>query len=394
MASLFYNNNIYDNKKLKTLSEGIRPNCDSLVTTSGHIIYAEDVNRVFAEDDYYINDEVGKGMSVASYYDDVNTQLSKKVPLIWDVKDNITIATYEVLLSTKEDLSDAKVYETTEKSLCLENLFAATTYYWKVKAKDGSYSSAVSSFTTEDYVRMISSDGIINVRDIGGRMTLYGRRVKQGIIFRGAEVVRETYKAPNSGDTHTKTTSAISDKVFNEELKIGLEIDLRGKEESNNLTASEIGENVIYDRQSIGAYDYFCNSSSKSVAEFKDIFTQLGNANDKHVYFHCWGGADRTGTIGFLINGLLGVSYTDLVIDYELTSFSRNLRTKEDMDNKIGYFTTFMNKLKTKYCGYNETTHKCSKTIAEGIETYLIDLLGFTKEEVETIRNNLLEEAK
>ena len=47
MASLLYNNNIYDNKKLKTLSEGVRPNCDSLVTTTGSIIYAEDVNRIF-----------------------------------------------------------------------------------------------------------------------------------------------------------------------------------------------------------------------------------------------------------------------------------------------------------------------------------------------------------
>ena len=89
------------------------------------------------QDDYYINDEVGKGMTVATYYDDVNTQYSKKIPLIWDTKDNVSVSNFEVLISTKEDLSDAKVYETKDKSLYLENLYAATTYYWKVKSKDG-----------------------------------------------------------------------------------------------------------------------------------------------------------------------------------------------------------------------------------------------------------------
>lgn len=39
------------------------------------------------------------------------------------------------------------------------------------------------------------------------------------------------------------------------------------------------------------------------------------------VYFHCHGGSDRTGTLAFLIEALLGVSESDLSKDYELTSF-------------------------------------------------------------------------
>ena len=38
--------------------------------------------------------------------------------------------------------------------------------------------------------------------------------------------------------------------------------------------------------------------------------------------FHCAAGADRTGTLAFLISGLLGVSRDDLTKDFELTSFS------------------------------------------------------------------------
>ena len=47
MASLFYNNNLYDNKKLATLREGGKSGCDSLVTTYGFKMYAEDAASVF-----------------------------------------------------------------------------------------------------------------------------------------------------------------------------------------------------------------------------------------------------------------------------------------------------------------------------------------------------------
>ena len=44
---------------------------------------------------------------------------------------------------------------------------------------------------------------------------------------------------------------------------------------------------------------------------------------------HCWGGADRTGTVAFILEGLCGVSEADLAIDYELTSFTMfGLRTR------------------------------------------------------------------
>ena len=44
---LFYNNNLFDNKKLKTLDEGTTLKCDSLVTTYGFKMYAEDASAVF-----------------------------------------------------------------------------------------------------------------------------------------------------------------------------------------------------------------------------------------------------------------------------------------------------------------------------------------------------------
>ncbi len=47
----------------------------------------------------------------------------------------------------------------------------------------------------------------------------------------------------------------------------------------------------------------------------------------KPVFFHCIFGADRTGTLAFLMEALLGVGENQLAIDYELTSFSYGLET-------------------------------------------------------------------
>ena len=56
---------------------------------------------------------------------------------------------------------------------------------------------------------------------------------------------------------------------------------------------------------------------------------------DKVVYFHCHGGSDRTGTLAFLIEGLLGVSEEDLSKDYEVTYYSGSNRKR---NSSTGWF--------------------------------------------------------
>ena len=80
----------------------------------------------------------------------------------------------------------------------------------------------------------------------------------------------------------------------------------------------------------------------------RDIIGWLGQG--KPVYFHCIGGADRTGTLAFLIEALVGVSESDLSKDYELTSFdgvSGHSRKRNDNEetNKDYIFTWLINYL-------------------------------------------------
>lgn len=48
LEGLFYNNNLYDNKKLKDLTSGEIPQVDSLMTTTHTFIYGEDARNLFA----------------------------------------------------------------------------------------------------------------------------------------------------------------------------------------------------------------------------------------------------------------------------------------------------------------------------------------------------------
>lgn len=146
-------------------------------------------------------------------------------------------------------------------------------------------------------MRMIKS-ATWNVRDLGG-WQCDGGTVKYGNLFRGGEVTSRDMP------------------VLVDYLGIKHDINLRGKNEAT-WTVSPLGENVkfhIYD-----AFAWYSISNSKLLkSTLTDIFDCV--ANNEPVYFHCYEGADRTGTIALILEALLGMSQSDIDKDYELTCF-------------------------------------------------------------------------
>ena len=69
-------------------------------------------------------------------------------------------------------------------SLLVDNLEIARPYGWSVSANGRTTSG---HFSTEDIApRLVRLPGVPNVRDLGGRVGLDGRRVKQGLVYRTA----------------------------------------------------------------------------------------------------------------------------------------------------------------------------------------------------------------
>ncbi len=292
--------------------------------------------------DPYKYDNLGgeAGVTVENFLDEgevegQNRTVNGKIPnrsdrnegvnLKFEVKEGHEADEYKILVADNDQFDNAKELKAGEdNSVNVQNLFVNTKYYWKVVTDNEE--SNVSSFETADYPRWITcravgvddGRGIYNVRDMGGYMTESGKRVKQGLVFRGGEITTMT----SSGHYHTITETA--KKAFREVMGMvgGVELDLRGASDiGDGYKACGFAENgdIEYKQYAIKSYEQTFTNTRNMVAP---IFEILKDADEKPVYYHCFGGADRTGTLGFLLNGLLGVSYTDLVIDFELTSYS------------------------------------------------------------------------
>ena len=282
---------------------------------------------------------------------------------------------YVLKYSTSEDLADAKTKTVTEAKTTLINLLCDTTYYWRVESADGAKYSETGSFHTKGSFRDITCGPAYNVRDFGGKMTESGRKVKQGLVYRGGEL--------------TKTAFA----VLHDELNIRTEVDLRTSgRETNNQSKSDLGDDVAFVQDPTGSgYATMWNQSNAStLAIYKDVFKKLGAATPENaVYFHCWGGADRTGTIAFLLDGLLGVSYLEACMDYEFTSFDTihtRIRQEAWRDNSGTYdFTSLTNGI------MSSTYYAEDKTFSEVVEGWMKAKVGLTDEEISSIRENLLE---
>ena len=93
------------------------------------------------------------------------------------------------------------------------------------------------------------------------------------------------------------------------------------------------------------------------------------------MYMHCTGGADRTGTIVFLINALLGVEEKLLIQDYEFTSFSLYAMRNSKQGPYAKMFQEFLQTVKSfDGAPLQEQTKNCLLS------------LGVTAEEIESMK--------
>ena len=204
---------------------------------------------------------------------------------LWETDEAVSV----LRVCETEDFSASLLFETEGNKLELNNFKAGVTYYWSVN------DSEIRSFTTEDTVpRWIEAGGITNVRDAGNWNTKYGCKIRQGLLYRGSEM-----------DIH-HTITENGKRTLRKDLKIKTDLDLRGKE-ALATPGSPMGEQVRFVSIPIGAYAIFMQNNQKQCLE---IFEFLSDESNYPVYYHCWGGADRTGTLAFYLGAVFGMSET------------------------------------------------------------------------------------
>ena len=314
---------------------------------------------------------------------------------------------------------------TVETSADVWNLEIAREYVWIVC---GGGQCARGRFRTRDQApRVMYVPNVANIRDIGGRVGLNGRRVRQGLVYRSAGLnsnantyfsCKETLAMYNEGvlekrfgelgrkvkrqierdkgefkfdpkapylrnqlkrdekDWVPGKTNMTEEglRIANVELGWKSDIDLRSDIECWGMKGSPAGEGVKWWHYSSKSYGAMGRPEGKEA--FVKVFKVFLDERNYPLDFHCIGGADRTGAVAFILNALLGVSDEELDKDWEFTAFIYQ-------DQNFGHKTRF-DKLRKVFDAYPGANTR------EKVEAYVKEL-GFTDADIEKFRGIMLE---
>lgn len=321
----------------------------------------------YSDDDYKVSNIVDK---TYPYRADIPIPYTLK----WEYNENAmrTMVAFDTQAIGNVNRFNMRIYDATGlNKYPLYNLLPDTTYYYKVihvlsdgsivEAKNGSF------VTSNETVRFLYVEGTQNVRDIGGWTNLNGKKVKYGKIIRGASL-------NDSSDRELIVTGR--GRLSLAELKVQAELNLGAVDIETSIASNCIYKKIGYSHYTTAITSETHRTNFKIALEW--IVTQLNSS--KTIYMHCQGGCDRTGTLVFLLLGLLGVNESDLSKEYELSSFS-----------SIGWGRK-RNSTSYDYSGMVEAlkTYK-GDTIADKFYDFATTGCGISADTIETFRTLMLE---
>ena len=272
-------------------------------------------------------------------------------------------ATVEV--SETEDFRKPLVIERDHvRSIKISNLKTGTEYFYRINiaVSNGQTLAVQGSFQTAKSPRILSVEGAVNVRDIGGWKTGNGETVRQGMIYRGSEL-------DGAVESSFKLTSAGMETML-QTLGIRKDLDLRAESE-NPYGIDALGAGVEHIYFDMPMYAELFTEQGK--AKVGELFSLLAEESNYPVYIHCTYGLDRTGTVCALLEALLGVGKDDILMDYRLSGLYHKNIPQNSMEDFL---------VQLEACpGYN---------LQEKAEKFLLSA-GVTEEEITEIRRIMLQ---
>lgn len=269
-------------------------------------------------------------------------------------------------LSTSADMKNAKEYAVCVNSVELYNLPVGKSYYWRVRGEEV---SEVRRFYILDRTpRTLYVDGVWNMRDLGGYKA-DGGRVKYGMLYRGAafeDLADKRFEITPEG------VKAIMD------IGLRTEVDFRVEAPEERELTKEVMKDSGVNRLGCDCEMYDKIFTRQEFRESQAEFIRLLTREETYpLFFHCYAGADRTGTFAYIIGSILGVDEKNLIDDYEFTTLCPHGSRGRNSDE----WKAFMAQL-AKYDGESNQ---------ERVVNALKEYFGITEEELQRIRDILIE---
>ena len=275
-----------------------------------------------------------------------------------------------------ETLRDSLVFcvSTENKTVSLCNFIPQRTYRYKMTGVDDEVVEE-GLIRTRGQVRMLRIPGTVNnARDLGGWKTTDGKRIRYGKMFRGSEL-NGTYEATEEGIALLR------------QLGVEAEIDLRawyndqcgvsafGFQDASSTAWGEV-PTFFYSNDSGQLPEHLDDYYRKSRWRMQFDFIVKNLREERCIYEHCVQGKDRTGYLSFLLEGLLGVAYSDLIKDYELTYFYVLSESKKaELDEVYEYINALS-----------------GETLRDKFNTYFVNRLGCNQSDINYFRSVMLED--
>lgn len=285
-------------------------------------------------------------------------RLDCQIPISFKLSVNgATAVGYQIELADNDLFENAHVgmLNAASGTYVLEHLFANMRYFYRITAYTTTGVVYVTGkFETADTPRILSIDGISNVRDIGNWKTDSGKRIKQGLLIRGTEM-----------DGAVEHIYHLTDKGLVDMLEIyGIKTDMDLRAETFG-SRDALGSRVKHTYYDMVMYEGIFNEEGKE--KVRRVFAELAEPDNYPIYMHCTYGCDRTGTICYLLEALLGVSRGDCIKEYGLS----NMNIQNILSVEQGL---------TAYGG---------ETLKENAERYLMDC-GISQMQIQSIRQIFL----
>ncbi|MCR5351830.1 MAG: tyrosine-protein phosphatase [Bacteroidales bacterium] len=340
------------------------------------------VSRVATEECDIENEGTRKYLETVDYSDDPDYTLSfaeayykeqgatdepRPVSLTWT-----GAPATRILMSTSPEFENAFEVAGTHSPVKVYNLIPGVKYYYRVFCEHKVLKTGC--VIPVGPLRMI--EGISdNVRDLGG-WKVEGGHIAYGRVYRGAQL---STRMPDSGKD-----------IFLHQLGISVDLDLRGIKRIEARVGQAI-EGTVYLKLPVEKNLGRGTGNTQELYQqaIRSIIGWLGEG--RNIYFHCAGGADRTGSLAFLIEALLGVSESDLSKDYELTTFAgqntrlRNFRATEEETHILFELITHLRKF-----GYPEISSINELAVRWATTRHSEEVDPLTMEEIGLLREYLI----